>query len=255
MFIDTYSVTDANKLFTLLSDIIPTIFNGYNVTKTQYANTDLFKIEITTSYNETVMYFYAQDVLISDRNTVNITSYYSIDTTTNYVDTTPNNINGPAVVYNNNNILYKVSGFMTASANQRFLVDFVCVGINENDNYEKYIILGTLGTNMNFVISKTHQNNFGIVGVTAYTINSVYNVKIIAHSSNVPLEHNLYLLQQTESSSTSLTKLFIPESTYSDYFDNIYLILSKQNNDSTYHYNEHRYNNYFNNYITLKVYW
>jgi hypothetical protein len=254
MFIDTYSVTDANKLFTLLSNIVPTIFSGYNVTKTEYANTDLFKIEITTSNNETVMYFYVQNVLISGRNTINVTSYYSADTANNYIDTTPNNINGPAIVYNNLNVLYKVSGFMTTSANQQFLVDFIGVGINENNNYEKYIILGTLDTNMNFVISKTHQNNFGIVGVTAYTINSIYNVKIIAHNSGVPIEHNLYPLQQTESSSTSLTKLFIPKSTYSDYFDNVYLILSKQNNDSTYYYNGHKYNNYFNNYITLKVY-
>lgn len=279
MIVKRIPITSVDELYDNLCDKLPSIFNLYNYDSDDpsYANinighdnciltpivgTSKYRIDITTDYDEYLMYFYAEPYSYVDngitKNAILITPYYANDTAINdmFIRDNANNY-GPNVVYNKNNTLYSRysrSGFINYNANT-FLLDSLSICYSD-DNKPQNFLTFDFNNKPTFIISITDNNNFGTIGVTVKNA-TTYNVSIISHNNNTTQEHNLYKIQIKNSSITSMTKLFLPESTNGEYFNYIYLVTASEPNNinlDNYIYNQHIYLPCLDNYLTLLTY-
>lgn len=226
------------------------IFNSVTVTITY---TPSIKVSVKqTSTSDVLFYFYVVNTTYNNKNTILLKSIGNAIEPTNFNNESLSTI-GPQIIYRNNNVLYGRTGFYT-SYNQTFIVDSITTCFEEGK------ATGFIGfecsdfQNPMFVISPTINDKVGFIGITSLGQNNI-GIRTLTYNNKTTIEHNLYNLQIKESSTTTMTNMFLPESINGEYFSNIYLITSIEPNiPQQIQYDNHIYLPCMNNHIALKIY-
>ena len=241
--IDTF-VNQFSKCMYDLFDDINIIVNSDNQTC----------VSVLDSSNTLLLYFYVVNTIYANRNTL------LIKTQGLNVSSVPYNREdysdwGPQIIYkNSSNELCSRAGFIT-SATQKFIVDSLIICLDDNGTAKNFISFCCNEYNQPlFIISPTNLGNVGIIGLTTNNANTT-GMRTLVYDNNRTNQHNLNNLQITDSSVTSLVKLFVPESINGEYFEYVYIINSLETiEDELLKYDNHIYARGLNDKLALLIY-
>jgi len=214
--------------------------------------TSISKISV---YNNSILilYMYCSVITFNERQTIEIKTYGNTITPSSFINEDLSSW-GPQILYNKDGSSYGRSGFITAQT-QKFVVDTLTVCLDDNKNTKNFVSFEcNEHSNPIFIITPTNLNNIGFIGVTSFSENSI-GLRTLTYNNQTTKEHNLLTKQITNSSITSMTNMFIPESTNGEYFPYVYLITAKENIEiEQIQFNNHIYLPCLNFHLALLIY-
>ena len=230
---------DINKFTTNFIHYMEDIFNNISIT---IDNTDQTRINVIDSNTDDILfYFYVARTIYNNRDTLLLKTYGNTVNATTY-NREDSSDWGPQVLYKNeNDVICSRAGFVTSGA-QKFIIDSITVCLDDNSKANYYIAFSCKEyIQPLFIISPTNLGNLGIIGITTNNSNTT-GMRTLTYNNKKTIEHNLNNIQISNSSVTSLTKLFIPESLNGEYFNYVYMLLALEDIEDEYlKFNNHIY--------------